>query len=502
MSATSAERLGALDWTVLVGYFVLMLAIGWYYSFRSKTAEDYLLGGRTMKPWAVGLSLFATLLSTISYLSWPGETIQHGPMVLASLAAYPFIAIVVCLWLIPHFMTLHVTSAYELLESRLGLGVRMLGATLFLTLRLLWMAVIIDTTTSVVLLPMLGLDESATPYLCLIVGVVTVIYTSMGGIRAVVVTDVVQTFILLGGALVALGLITWKLGGVDAWWPTRWEPTWDPLIVGFDPKARITVLNIFVATFFWYVCTAGSDQMAIQRYLATRDVRSARRMFNISIASGGLVLALLVMLGFALLAWFKQHPEMLGPDQSISRNADQLFPRFIVAGLPDGLSGLVVAGLLAAAMSSLSSGLNSSCSVISVDFLDRFRGPNAREADHVMRARAISWSIGLLVVLLSTVVGLIKGNLLEIAFKVVNLLVAPLFGLFFTALFMRRATSFGTFVGAGFGLATVVLINYWTEITGQKGITFFWAMPIGLFLQVTTGWLASLCGPPAAPRAS
>jgi solute:Na+ symporter, SSS family len=486
------QLLGPLDWSIIALYFAGMLGIGWFFSRRASTADDYLLGGRTMSPWAVGLSLFATMLSTISYLAGPGEMIQHGPMYFTAVLSYPVIAVVVGWLLIPYFVRLPLTSAYEILESRLGVGVRMLGALFFLSLRLLWMAVIVEATVSIVLVPLLEVDESYAPYLCALLGLTTVAYTSMGGMRAVVWTDVAQTFVLLGGALVALAVITWQLGGVDGWWPTTWAANWDPPTFDYDPHARISLVGVLLATFCWYVFTCGSDQMAIQRYLSTRDAPSARRMFNISMVISAVVMGVLAFLGLALLAYFRAHPEMLGPGQSVDQNADQLFPRFIAVGLPSGLSGLVVAGLLAAAMSSLSSGLNSSCAVITVDFLDRFSGRRDAPREEVRRTRYVSWCVGLVVVLLSGAVGIVQGNLLEIAYKVTNLLVAPLFGLFFMALFVRWATSFGTFVGAAFGLVTVVAINYWTEITGETGISFLWAMPLGLLVQAGTGALASL----------
>lgn len=147
---------------------------------------------------------------------------------------------------------------------------------------------------------------------------------------------------------------------------------------------------------------------------------------------GGALATLLATLGLALLAWFRTFPGMLAVGQSIDQNADQLFPRYV------------------------------------------------------------AWCVGVVVVLLSTVVRAVSGNLLEIAFKVTNLLVAPLFGLFFMALFVPWATSFGTFVGAAFGLARVVSINDWKDFTGEAGISFLWAIPLGLTVQVTAGSLASL----------
>ena len=487
------NELTNLDWTVIVLYGMGMLAVGWYYWRQNQSSEDYLLGGRTMRPLAVGLSLFATLFSTISYLAWPGEMIKNGPMVLSMIVAYPFVALLVGWFIIPYIMRLKITSAYELLEVRLGLSVRMLGATLFLLLRVLWMAVIIYATVDTVLVPLIGMDSSASPYVATALGVITLIYTAMGGLKAVVVTDVVQGLILFAGAIVSIVMITFYLGGVTAWWPAGWASHWTRPVF-YDPTLRISFLSAALATFTWYISTSASDQMAIQRYLATRDAAAARRVLNTSLIANTCVFLLLAALGLALLAFFSRRPELLASGQSLVENADQMFTRFIVVGLPSGLSGLVVAGLLAAAMSSLSAGINSCCSVISADFIDRFgfRRPGGTAARQVLLEQAISVIIGLVVLVLSTFVASVQGNLLDKAYKIVNLLATPLFGLFFMAMFIPWATGFGTWIGALAGLAVVISINFWQEITGQPGISFFWAMPLCFLAQAVVGPLASL----------
>jgi solute:Na+ symporter, SSS family len=490
------EGISAIDWMVIVAYALGMIAVGWYCSRKATTTEDYLLGGRTMKPWAVGLSLFATLFSTLSYLAVPGEMIMHGPMIAAQIVIFPLIIYVVGWFLIPYIMKLKVTSAYEILEMRLGVWVRMLGASFFLGMRLLWMSLIIYATTSQVLIPLLGWDESATPYICAVLGIITVIYTSMGGLRAVVITDVVQTFILLGGAALTIGLITVDLGGVGNWWPTTWDPAWDPPKFWFAPDARMTVAMASLAAFTWYVCTAGSDQMAIQRYLATRDIKAARSMFNTSMFVNALVMVFLSILGLALLAWFQANPNMLTEGQTISTSADNLLPRFIVIGMPNGVSGLIVAALLAAAMSSLSSGINSSCSVITVDFVDRFRSADGPETDHVRLAKYISWLLGIVVVGLSFGVGMVSGNLLEVTYKIVNLPVAPLFVLFYMAMFVPWSTPFGTIVAAAASVAVAVGIAFFEFM----GLSFIWIMPVSLIVGIVVGMLASLVPIGQTPR--
>ena len=485
------HRLFGIDWAVIALYALGMLAVGWFYSRRTSTADDYLLGGRKMNPLSVGLSLFATLLSTISYLAYPGEMIRYGPMVLAMIVAYPLVALIVGWLMIPFFMKLRVTSAYQILEMQLGLGVRMLGSIFFLSLRLLWMAVIIYATTDKVLVPLMGLTSAATPWLCLALGAITITYTSMGGLRAVVLTDVVQTLILLGGAVLTVVVITLHLGGVANWWPTAWPAHWpEPRL--YDPNERITFVGIVLATFTWWVCTSGSDQMAIQRYLATRDTRTARQVLITTLGANVVVNLLLTCVGFSLLAYFRLNPHLVGDGQTILGDADRLFPQFIAVGFPAGLSGLVVAGLLAAAMSSLSSGVNSSSSVITVDFINRFRRKE-NQTNQVRLARYVSVVVGASVVALSAYVGVVQGNLLEVTYKVVNLITAPLFGLFFMAMFVPWAKGWATIVGAVCGMTVAITISFWKELTGTTGgISFLWAMPSSFLAQIAVGSLASL----------
>ena len=492
-SGSDNPLLSTLDWFVIVLYGVGMVLIGVYYSYKTKTSEDYLLGGREMKPSAVGLSLFATLFSTITYLSIPGEMMRFGPIVLTGLLAYPLIYLISGWMLIPVFMQLKVTSCYELLEVRLGKVVRMVGVLIFISLRLLWMAVVVYATSKVVLIPLTGLSESLTPWVCAVLAFVTIVYTSIGGLRAVVVTDVIQTLLLFAGAVVSLLLVTYTLGGVGQWWPSQWDPSWGDVHWVYDPAGKRSVLGAFMAVLVWYVCTAGSDQVAIQRYLATRDVKAARMVMGISLGAGMLVQVLLACLGLALFAYFVDDPARLPAGEDLQSAADKLFPSFIVTGLPVGLSGLVIAGLLAAAMSSLSSGISALCSVVAADLLGQTDENSGDSRAVIRRDRIISVLIGLTVVLISTGVGYVQGDLLDLAFKVVNLFVVPLFGLFFMAIFIRHATAFGTLMGVAGGLLVIVPLNYWEELPfdGEPPIGFLWAMPLGLVMQITTGVVAS-----------
>ncbi len=471
------------DWIVIIVYGVLMLWIGWYYSRKNKTREDYLLGGRKMNPVAVGISLFATLLSTLSYLSYPGEMIQNGPVIFAGMFAFPFVYYVAGWWLIPKIMRMNVTSAYEILERKFGLPARMMATFMFLSLRFLWMATIIYVTVEIALFSVVPFDKSYALPIGIVLMLITIVYTAMGGLKAVVVTDVLQSIIFLGGALVSILLVCYHFRSFLSWFPDQWPAIWSPPRYGFDARERSTVGNAMLMLFVWYICTTGSDQMAIQRYLATRDIAAARKSLRVSLYTNLLAKCLLGLVGLAVYAFFSRHPHLLTDGKTLQQQADTLFPRFILVGLPVGLSGLVVAGLLAAAMSSLSSGVNSVSSVISEDIVQRFRTSVSSREGLLKQVKMLSYLTGGVVMILSIFVGNVEGNLFDVITKVVNLFVGPLFVLFFLALFVPFSTSSGAIMGGISSVVAACLVAFY----GVWGITVFWILPLSLLVGVLVG---------------
>lgn len=486
-----------LDYLVIGTYGIGMLLIGWYYSRSIRTVDDYLLGGRMMSPFMIGLSLFATLTSTLSYLAIPGEVIKNGPMMLAQYTAFPFAMVVVGWWLIPAIMRQeNVTSGYELLELRLGILGRLLGAGMFVVLRTVWMASILYATCDKVIVPLFHLTHSWTPYLCVALGLLTVIYTSQGGLRAVVATDAAQSFIMFFGAIITLVVVTRALGGVSQWWPHGWAAHWQKPVLWFSSSERITFVGACLNMFVWMTCTAGSDQMAIQRYLATRDIPAARRSFGIHLLAEVVLSLLLGAVGLAVLAYFTVHSQALGPGISLIQNADELFPRFVVAGLPAGLTGLVIAAILSAAMSSLSSGMNSASAVIVSDFINRFRTASLSPLEQIRLAKVISALVGFVAIGASMIVPGLASNLLELCVKVVNLLTAPLFVLFFLALFVPWATPLGGVLGVLASVTVAILIAFLKIF----GLEFLWTAPCSLVTGILVGAMVSLF--PIGPRGS
>ena len=196
-----------IDWVIVAIYCSSTLALGWYFSRRQNDTQEYFTGSGSMNSVLVGVSLFATLLSTISYLSMPGEVLGKGPVYMTNLLALPFVFVVVGYVLLPVYMRYRVTSAYELLETRLGLSVRMLGVVMFLSLRLVWMSLLVYLTAKA-LTVMIDVDEDWFPAIVLITGLVSVTYASLGGLRAVVITDLLQTILLFSGAILVIVMVT------------------------------------------------------------------------------------------------------------------------------------------------------------------------------------------------------------------------------------------------------------------------------------------------------
>ncbi|MBN2013326.1 sodium/solute symporter [candidate division KSB1 bacterium] len=479
----------SLDWIVVAIYAIGMLAIGVYFQRKTKTTDDYMLGGRQMKSWSVGLSLFATLFSAITYLAMPGEMIKHGPMMWSKIASLPLVYGVVGWFLIPHIMKLRVSSAYELLELRLGVKIRTLASLFFLTMRLIWMAVIIFMVAEKVMVPIMGWSDETAIWVSVALGVITIGYTSLGGLRGVVLTDVIQSFILFGGTILAIILITSHFGSVAAIIPTEWPGHWAEWKF-FDMNARVSFMTMNITIFGMYVCTAGSDQMSIQRYLSTRDARAARKAFLTSLLANGIVYIMLAVLGIALMSYYQANPGLLMNGESLTSAADSLLPYYIVNGFPVGISGLVFSGLLAAAMSSLSSGINSSSMVVINDFIIRFKQDKLSEELQVKWARVISVIIGFVAILLSLVMGNVKGNLIEITFKTVNLLVAPLFVPFFMALFVKRSSERAVVIGTIASALTATCISFSSELFNSV-ISFLWIIPASFAVGALTSYLLS-----------
>ena len=283
------------------------------------------------------------------------------------------------------------------------------------------------------------------------VGIIGIVYTIIGGIRAVMITDVIQFCVLIGGAVLTVLYIAYRCGGILAWWPDWSSPAlqeldWPtPEFFTIDPGVRLSVVSVIIYGCSYWIMTATGDQVVIQRFLSTKDTRDARRSFGLSIIADAVTGAVLFITGMALVGFYLKFPALL-PDTTtgLTAQADQLFPHFIGSILPAGLTGLVVSALFAAAMSSLDSGINSISTVLIKDFKTVFARNCAADEAQLRRAKYIGIAIGFIAIAMSFAVTYMPGeNLLEITVRISSLLAAPLFVAFALAFFAKRATPAG-----------------------------------------------------------
>jgi len=488
-----------VDWIIVFLYAASTIGLGWYFGKKQKSTKEYFVGSGNMNPWLVGVSLFATLLSTISYLSVPGEVLGKGPVYLSNLLVYPLVFLVMGFLILPVYMRQRVTSAYELLESQLGLSVRMLGVAMFLMLRLVWMSVLIYMTADA-LKEIVGVEEKWIPLIAVITGAFAITYASIGGLRAVVVTDLMQTLLLYGGAVLVISMVTYKMNGFG-WFPTEWqEDIWDDQpIFSLDPSVRVTVVGTLISVFLWMTCTSMGDQVSVQRFMSTVDASAARKAMGMQLAVGCIVLITLGLVGLSLLGFFQANPDLLPAGTTLADNADRIFPRFIANHLPPVVTGLVVAGLFAAAMSSIDSGVNSITAVTLTDILPRFGYQPGSDEDRIRLTRRLAFGIGVTVILLSFLAKAIPGNFMKVTQTTVNLLTTPIALLFIFALFVPFANGIGVWIGTVASVIAAVLVAFNGPIFGYKDpeaglayISFQWMSPVALVVGMGVGLLACL----------
>ena len=495
----AAGGLTVADWIIIALYALGTLALGWHLGRKQASTKEYFTGSGGMNSLLIGVSLFATLLSTISYLSFPGEAIGKGPAFVVKLIGYPIIYAIMAYWLLPVYMKHRVTSAYELLEEKLGRGTRLLGGAMFILLRLVWMSILIYFAATA-LATIFGVDETWEPLIVLLAGLIAVGYTSLGGLRAVVITDAIQTLLLYGGAVLVIGIVTWHMGGFG-WFPTQWHPQWDRQpVISFDPAVRMSLVGALLSMMVWMVATYGGDQVSVQRFMATKDLKAARKSIATNLIVGAVVSLTLLLAGFALLGYYDANPDALGDKLTLKGNADKIFPHFIATGLPPIVTGLVVAAICAAAMSSIDSGINSITAVVLSDFASNKRNSKEigedEERRRFRRARILAVMIGAIIIAASTLVKFVPGNITAITSKTVNLLPPHIFALFVFALFVKSARPAGVWLGCVVGTIVAVLIGFSGPIfgyradTGTDPVSFIWMAPVSLVVNLAVGWVA------------
>ena len=495
-----AGGLTNLDIGVIGLYLAAMLVMGIMFARRQRSTNDFFVGGRSMPSWAVGISLFATVMSTLLYLGQPGEMFRTGLSFLTRQSPIPLVLIVVCFVWIPFFMRLKLTSAYEYLEYRFNYTVRMMAAVFCLLLIFGWISVVV-LTASIALVEIIRIDiaipfvegpDGSVYTVILSVGLFSVLYTTLGGIRAVIWTDVIQFFVLLLGALFTMGVVAWMTGSNISDWIDASEQHKHEEVQWFDwdVRNRTTVFAISASLFMWMVCTHGANQMALQRYFSVRDVKSARWSYVISAVAAAILGVILAGVGISLMYFLQEFdlPAKAGIASEIAsiRNVSQdaIFPQFISYYLPSGLRGLVVAALFAAAMSTIDSGANSASTILTVDFYRHWQPGSEGDRAELKRARKVTASMGIFIVLYTVgLYELSKGSdIITLAQKGFNCFLGPLGALFVLGMFVKRATPASVIPAVLIGEAVGIGTSYSQELFGVSFSTH---------LVILSAWLAT-----------
>jgi len=481
-TVSSKAGFGWINYATLAGYLGGMVWIGASFVRRNKTTNDFFRGGQRVPWWAAGLSIFATMLSSITFMAIPAQSYSVGwNLFLAN--SYLLLTPLVVLVYLPFYRRLNVTTAYQYLEKRFNTATRLMASTLFILYQLGRIAIVLY-------LPALALATVSrfnVTSCILLMGLLCIIYTVMGGIEGVIWTEVVQTMILMGGALWALATIVLRVdGGVGAIVSTAREQgrffasvswRWD-YAVG---AGWVILLGSVFTQLFAY--TASQD--VVQRYLTTTDEKDAARAIWCNALISPIAQAVFFAIGTALFVFYRQHPTRLDPMLS----TDAIFPLFIVRELPVGVAGLIVAGIFAAAQSTLASSLNSVATAYVTDFHRRFK-PHASDHSCLRLARWLTAAVG--VVGTAVALGLASfdiRSLWETFLGVMGLFGGTVSGLFVLGIFSRRANGTGAVVAA---IVSAVLVFAVRQFTPAH---FFIYPIVGVTSCVAVGWLASLVLP-------
>lgn len=517
------------DYAVLLVYLGAMLTFGALLARRQRSDQEYFLAGRRM-PWlAVGVSVIASLLSSLTYLSEPGEVWNSGiTHIFGKLLAIPLEMLIVFVFCIPFMMRFRFTSAYEYLEHRFGLAARRLGVAMFLLLVVLWMGFVV-LATSRALATVTGFDLLV---VLATVGIVATVYTMLGGLRAVIWTDVVQVILLVGGGLFTIGFVAATTGtSVLDWYDVtverlaareqQHELVWFSL----DPTVRTTVLTVAVNMCIWHVCTHTGNQMTVQRYFSTSSMQSARRSFVVASLAGVFLNVMLVVVGLALLYFYFGQGIPVDGSLDVAQRSQRnlIFPTFAVHRLPAGIGGGLLAALLAAAMSTIDSGVNSIATVLSSELSRSGKAHgNANgggpPASHVSLAMAITLVSGVFITFAAYGLSFMPAHwgIVDAMPRTFNAVTAPLGALFLIGMFLPgvgqravvAAALCGMLVSIGIGyfdlymqpllaagwLDPALLRNYALvdDQNAVRSLSFTWVMPCALLTTVVTAWLFSL----------
>lgn len=503
-------RAHAVLFAILLAYLAAVIYIGSKSAGKQKSLEDFFLAGRKVPWWAAGISIIAADMSAISYVGAPAWVFQKDLRLAAGLFLFPLFMLPVVYLFIPFMARLKLFTIYEYLEQRFGLPSRLLASVMFILVVVGRLAVVIYTT-SLILSVITGMPVT----LCIwILAGVTTAYTVLGGMAAVIWTDVMQFCVLVFGMILILAVIVYAFDGdVSRIWLLAAQgghtTMLDPNLFSVSLKTEVTLLALIVGGAVTNVAMYGSDQVIVQRYLSTSSKHDMAKavMFNGFVTLP--VMGMLWLAGIGLSAYYAVHPALA----ATLTNPDQVLPHFIANALSPVVGGLIIAGIFAATMSTLSVGLNSLSTASMVDFYLRLRREPTPGTTSVASTLTSDLSVArwltLLWALVSTTGAMFVdqfGTVVKAMGIINGFFVGPLLSVFLLGFLTRRANSFGAFGGMIVGTALTAVVASmpvtWLPAALQPSsvfpISWLWYGPVGCLFTLIVAYLLSLAWP--APR--
>lgn len=480
-----------LDWGIVAFYLLGMVGMAGWLGRNQRTGRDYFLGGNRINHWAIGISTMATQCSTNSLLGAPAFVMAVGGLLwLQYELAVPLAMIGVITFLLPFFRQQNVVSVYEYLERRFGPGSRTMLSVLFQFLRAFSTGVTVYGI-ALVIQQLVGLPFWAA---VLLIGVVTLIYDFLGGIRAVIYSDVIQMIVLYAGILICLIYAVRLCGGwseILAVFPADKARTLDFRHLGFTSANHFAFWPMVLGGFFLYLSYYGCDQTQVQRELSSRNLDET----NMSLFLNGILRFPLTLtyclIGVAIGAYAIQNPgfiERLIDPATGAANYNLAVPTFCLQYMPHGIIGLIMVSMFAAAMSSLDSTINSLSALTIHDLVERFHPAGAlgeRGAIIWGRLTTIGW--GILCMTFAFFVGDISPSIIEAINKIGSIANGPILATFLLATLTRRANDPGVMIGIATGLSANLLT--WLFL---PGVSWLWWNVIGCGITFAGGYGASL----------
>ena len=468
---------GALNYVIFFVYLAAMFGIGLRLAGKQKTTEGYFLAGRNMPWFIVAMSMFASLTSATSYMGIPGtaykENISLIVLGLVSVAVAP----VLILLFYPFYRRLNITTSYEYIAKRFGRNARFATSSLFVLARLGWLGVVIYA-------PALALSvvTGMNLYLAiLMMGILATAYTALGGLAAVLWTDVLQFIFLVGGAVwVAITLLTNVPGGFTGIVQVARETDHLQVLNWKLSLFEMTGLAVILSYFFQLMQDYGTDQVTVQRLMATKSLRKMAQATIVNSFFDLAIVSLLLFVGLGMFAYYQHFPDRI----TAGIGGDKVMPYYIMQVLPAGVSGLLITAIFAAAMSSMDSGINSLSTVIVNDFVKPLRKRPREDYQDVKLARVLTVALGMFAVGVACYAATVE-QLLKASSSFLGLFAGPILGLFLLGILTRK----GKFPGWMVGTFLAIVVTIWVQ--NKTEVHWIYYFPLCFGLSFIVGYLVS-----------